>query len=299
MRHHQLVVAAQLLGAERVLHDPPVVQVLLEVEQHQPAVEERPDEVGPGGTAGERLVPVDEDPLEGVRPGERVHVHAEDPHPVDGAVVSRAATPSGRSGRGAAAAGGSARPGGRSASRRRLSAMRRHSDYLRDMLKQSRSNVSSAHVAGDPASDEPELPAPGLPLGPDSLTWQLFADNRMALLGPRAAVLQNMLPGARPGRGGPLGVVRRDPGPAGTQHPADLRHGLRADPVATGHQVRDFHTHDQGQDAETGGSPTARSTPRPTTGRTPPSSSTWSTATDTFIRPLEPAPRRTRSSRSR
>src|SRR5690349_8199886 len=34
----------------------------------------------------------------------------------------------------------------------------------------------------------------GLPLGPDSLVWQYFADNRMALLGPRAAVLQNMLP---------------------------------------------------------------------------------------------------------
>ena len=36
--------------------------------------------------------------------------------------------------------------------------------------------------------------AVGLPLGPDSLVWQYFADNRMALLGPRAAVLQNMLP---------------------------------------------------------------------------------------------------------
>lgn len=32
------------------------------------------------------------------------------------------------------------------------------------------------------------------PLGPDSLVWKYFADNRMALLGPRAAVLQNMLP---------------------------------------------------------------------------------------------------------
>lgn len=34
----------------------------------------------------------------------------------------------------------------------------------------------------------------GRPLGPDSLTWRHFGDNRMALLGPRAAVLQNMLP---------------------------------------------------------------------------------------------------------
>ena len=33
-----------------------------------------------------------------------------------------------------------------------------------------------------------------LPLGPDSLTWRHFGDARMALLGPRAAVLQNMLP---------------------------------------------------------------------------------------------------------
>ncbi|MFD0856444.1 oxygenase MpaB family protein, partial [Actinomadura adrarensis] len=31
-------------------------------------------------------------------------------------------------------------------------------------------------------------------LGPDSLTWRFFGDMRMALVGPRAAVLQNMLP---------------------------------------------------------------------------------------------------------
>lgn len=34
----------------------------------------------------------------------------------------------------------------------------------------------------------------GAPLGPDSLTWEFFGDHRLALLGPRAAVLQNMLP---------------------------------------------------------------------------------------------------------
>lgn len=33
-----------------------------------------------------------------------------------------------------------------------------------------------------------------LPLGPDSLVWRYFGDHRMVLLGPRAAVLQNMLP---------------------------------------------------------------------------------------------------------
>ncbi|KAB2343386.1 oxygenase MpaB family protein [Actinomadura rudentiformis] len=32
------------------------------------------------------------------------------------------------------------------------------------------------------------------PLGPDSLTWRYFGDTRMLLVGPRAALLQNMLP---------------------------------------------------------------------------------------------------------
>lgn len=32
------------------------------------------------------------------------------------------------------------------------------------------------------------------PLGPGSLTWRYFGDTRMLLVGPRAAVLQNMLP---------------------------------------------------------------------------------------------------------
>src|ERR1700710_2229603 len=32
-----------------------------------------------------------------------------------------------------------------------------------------------------------------LPLGPQSLVWRYFGDNRMYLIGPRPAVLQNML----------------------------------------------------------------------------------------------------------
>jgi uncharacterized protein (DUF2236 family) len=40
--------------------------------------------------------------------------------------------------------------------------------------------------------DHPER-ADGLPLGPDSLVWRYFGDNRMYLIGPRPAVLQNML----------------------------------------------------------------------------------------------------------
>ena len=40
----------------------------------------------------------------------------------------------------------------------------------------------------------PAEPAPdALPLGPQSLVWRWFGDNRMYLIGPRPAVLQNML----------------------------------------------------------------------------------------------------------
>ncbi len=37
--------------------------------------------------------------------------------------------------------------------------------------------------------------ADALPLGPDSLVWRYFGDRRIALIGPRPAVLQNMLAG--------------------------------------------------------------------------------------------------------
>ncbi len=94
---------------------------------------------------------------------------------------------------------------------------------------------------------------------------------------------------ARAGRGGPLGLVRRDPGPAAAQHPADLRHRRTAPTVdAAGHQVRDFHRSHQGPAARTGRR-TARST------RT---TYYWAhatfvehmvVATDTFIRRLSEA----------
>lgn len=38
-----------------------------------------------------------------------------------------------------------------------------------------------------------EVRADALPLGPQSLVWRYFGDNRMFLIGPRPAVLQNML----------------------------------------------------------------------------------------------------------
>ena len=40
---------------------------------------------------------------------------------------------------------------------------------------------------------EPTSATDALPLGPQSLVWRYFGDNRMPLVGPRPAVLQNML----------------------------------------------------------------------------------------------------------
>ncbi|MDQ4053105.1 MAG: DUF2236 domain-containing protein [Actinomycetota bacterium] len=92
-----------------------------------------------------------------------------------------------------------------------------------------------------------ELPEGGLPLGLGSLTWQLFADKRMALLGPRAAVLQNMLPS--------LGQGVQDHSVWFAETLARLQRSIPPifttvygpDPDATGRQVRDFHTHIKGK----------------------------------------------------
>lgn len=40
---------------------------------------------------------------------------------------------------------------------------------------------------------EPKSAVDALPLGPESLIWRYFGDHRIALIGPRPAVLQNML----------------------------------------------------------------------------------------------------------
>ena len=87
----------------------------------------------------------------------------------------------------------------------------------------------------------------GLPLGPDSLVWKYFADNRMALLGPRAAVLQNMLPS--------LGQGVEDHSVWFAETLARLQRSIPpifntvygADGVAAGHEVRDFHKHIKGK----------------------------------------------------
>ncbi len=87
----------------------------------------------------------------------------------------------------------------------------------------------------------PETAPNGLPLGPDSLTWRWFGDHRMALLGPRAAVLQNMLPA--------LGQGVEDHSVWFAETLARLQRSIPpifdtvygADPDASGHRVRDFH----------------------------------------------------------
>ncbi|MFI0353612.1 oxygenase MpaB family protein [Actinomadura sp. 9N407] len=80
-------------------------------------------------------------------------------------------------------------------------------------------------------------------LGPGSLTWRFFGDTRMALVGPRAAVLQNMLPAL--GQGvlehsvffeDTFARVRRSAGPI-----LDTVYGGPQAP-ATGQKVRDYHT---------------------------------------------------------
>lgn len=139
----------------------------------------------------------------------------------------------------------------------------------------------------DVEPDETHMPVQGLPLGPDSLVWKHFADNRMALLGPRAAVLQNMLPS--------LGQGVEDHSVWFADTLARLQRSIppifntvySADGQAAGHQVRDFH--------------------RPIKGKLPdgqpysalnPSTYYWAhatfiehtiTATDTFIRRLSEA----------
>jgi uncharacterized protein (DUF2236 family) len=80
-----------------------------------------------------------------------------------------------------------------------------------------------------------------LPLGPESLVWKYFGDNRMYLIGPRPAVLQNML--AQLGQG----VLDHSVFFADTSArikrslPPIFRTVYGAEDDNTGLQVRDFH----------------------------------------------------------
>ncbi len=57
-------------------------------------------------------------------------------------------------------------------------------------LVQSAKSVTLLHMTELAESDSA---TDALPLGPQSLVWRYFGDNRMFLIGPRPAVLQNML----------------------------------------------------------------------------------------------------------
>ncbi|WP_235018101.1 oxygenase MpaB family protein [Thermomonospora echinospora] len=85
------------------------------------------------------------------------------------------------------------------------------------------------------------------PLGPDSLTWRFFGDTRLLLVGPRAAVLQNMLPALGQGVldhsvffSETFARLRRSAGPIlNTVYGGD-------EAAATGRRVRDYHTEIKG-----------------------------------------------------
>ncbi|WP_067491954.1 oxygenase MpaB family protein [Actinomadura hibisca] len=90
-------------------------------------------------------------------------------------------------------------------------------------------------------TDQPRDPAP-TPLGPTSLTWRYFGDTRLLLVGPRAAVLQNMLPALGQGVldhsvffSETFARLQRSAGPI-----LDTIYGGQ-NAAATGRQVRDYH----------------------------------------------------------
>jgi uncharacterized protein (DUF2236 family) len=86
-----------------------------------------------------------------------------------------------------------------------------------------------------------DTPADALPLGPESLVWRYFGDNRMFLIGPRPGVLQNML--AELGQGVLDHSVFFDDTAARVKRslPPIFNTVYGADGDHPGHQVRDFH----------------------------------------------------------
>jgi uncharacterized protein (DUF2236 family) len=86
-----------------------------------------------------------------------------------------------------------------------------------------------------------DAPADALPLGPRSLVWRYFGDNRMFLIGPRPAVLQNML--AELGQGVLDHSVFFDDTAARVKRslPPIFNTVYGSDTDHPGQQVRDFH----------------------------------------------------------
>ena len=100
---------------------------------------------------------------------------------------------------------------------------------------------------------QPEHLDDALPLGPQSLVWRYFGDNRMYLIGPRPAVLQNML--AELGQG----VYDHSTFFADTAErlkrtiPPIFNTVYGSEDDNAGIQVRDFHHHVKGDMPATGG----------------------------------------------
>ena len=92
-----------------------------------------------------------------------------------------------------------------------------------------------------------------LPLGPDSLVWKYFGDNRMYLIGPRPAVLQNML--AELGQGVLDHSVFFDDTAARVKRsiPPIMMTVYGAEDSGEGTRVRDFHRDIKGDMPSSGG----------------------------------------------
>lgn len=96
-------------------------------------------------------------------------------------------------------------------------------------------------------SVETDAATDALPLGPQSLVWRYFGDNRMFLIGPRPAVLQNML--------AELGQGVLDHSVFFTDTAARIKRSLPPifmtvygeDSDNAGQQVRDFHHNIKGE----------------------------------------------------
>jgi uncharacterized protein (DUF2236 family) len=100
---------------------------------------------------------------------------------------------------------------------------------------------------GRRADASPAAHDDALPLGPDSLVWKYFGDNRMYLIGPRPAVLQNML--AELGQGVLDHSVFFDDTAARVKRsiPPIMTTVYGSDDDHPGTQVRDFHREIKGE----------------------------------------------------
>lgn len=108
------------------------------------------------------------------------------------------------------------------------------------------------------AENAPEALDDALPLGPGSLVWKYFGENRMYLIGPRPAVLQNML--AELGQG----VLDHSTFFSDTAErlkrtiPPIFKTVYGSEEQNAGTQVRDFHTDIKGQMPGPDGTPAGR-----------------------------------------